>query len=307
MSARPHALFLALLLLAAGCRTPEADPVYRPTESVLEVLAVLRLHVHDDTYRFPPARDFTGKNIYYASLRRLERLEEIHEDKFKSGYLLEPILYAKALALERLGEFELAARHYERAAEFPSDLREPAERGADICQRLLRARETGPTAETPPEMAADLFDERVALLERLFREVEDSHYRFVVQQEIERADRARAEHFAARANLDPRLDAYALQQYQQLVQSHPESKLRNRHLLDLADQYAQLSRRYVSRVPPTMLDFDPATFDEYALGATRLYEAVSQQDGAIEKIEASRKLEADLAFTLRVEDEKLPH
>jgi len=293
-------------LLLAGCHTPEADPVYRPTESVLEVLAVLRLHVHDDTYRFPPARDFSGKNIYYASLRRLERLEEIHEDKFRSGYLLEPILYGKALALERMGELELAARHYERAAEFPSDLREPALDSAEVCQRLARARQVEPTPDAAPETAADVFDERVALLERLAGEVEDSHYRFVVREEIERADRGRAAYFAARANLEPRFDAYALQQYQQLVQNHPESKLRNRHMLDLADQYAQLSRRYATRVPPTTLDFDPATFNEYALGATRMYEAVSQQDGAIEKIEASRKLEAYLAFALQVEDEKLP-
>ena len=54
------------------------------------------------------------------------------------------------------------------------------------------------------------------------------------------------------------------------------------------------------------LRFDPPTFDEYAFGATRLYEAVSQQDGAIEKIEAARKLEAFLAFTLQVQDERLP-
>ena len=297
---------LPVALLLAGCHTPEADPIYRPTESVLEVLAVLRLHVHDDTYRFPPARDFTGKNIYYASLRRLERLEEIHEDKFGSGYLLEPILYGKALALERMGEQELAARHYERAAEFPSELREPAQHGADVCRRLARARTIVPTPDAAPETAADVFDERVALLERLSAEVEDSHYRFVVKEEIERADRNRAEYFAARASLDSRLDTYALQQYQRLVQNHSESKLRNRHLLDLGDQYAQLSRRYVSRVQPTTLDFDTATFNEYALGATRLYEAVAQQDGAIEKIEASRKLEAYLAFTLQVEDEKLP-
>ena len=59
-------------------------------------------------------------------------------------------------------------------------------------------------------------------------------------------------------------------------------------------------------VPATALDFDPAVFDEYALGATRIYEAVAQRDGAVEKLEAARKLEAFLAFTLQVYDERVP-
>ena len=81
MRRRPAArrVVLALLLGSAalgGCRsTPEADPRYRPSESLLEVVAVLRRHVPDDTYRFAPARDFTGRNIYRASLLRLENLQ----------------------------------------------------------------------------------------------------------------------------------------------------------------------------------------------------------------------------------------
>jgi hypothetical protein len=66
---------LVLALLAACRSTPEVDPRYRPAENVLEVLAVLRHHVPDDTYRFPPARDFTGRNVYRSSLLRLESIE----------------------------------------------------------------------------------------------------------------------------------------------------------------------------------------------------------------------------------------
>lgn len=306
MTARPTALAVLIAALAAGCQSPTPDAVYRPTESVLEVLAVLRLHVNDDTYRFAPARDFTGKNIYFSSLARLERLEEIHEDKLKAGYLAAPVLFGKGLALERMGEFELAARHYERVIELESELEENALHNRRVCERLAEAHALRPAAHVEPFEAGAVFDERVALLEALGTEVEGEHYSFVVREEIERAERERAEYFSARAGLDPRLDVVALQQYQRLVQRHPESKERNRNLLDLGDQYALLSRRYVSRFPPTTLGFDPATFDEYAFGATRLYEVVSQQDGAIEKIEASRKLEAFLAFALQVHDEKLP-
>ena len=293
-------------ILLASCSTPAPDEFYRPTENVLEVLAVLRLHVDDDTYRFPAARDFTGKNVYYSSLARLERLEEIHAEKLKSGYLLGPMLFGKALALERMGEFELAARHYERVAEFGGDLRDPAQRGLEICDRLASIRAIAAEPNADLDEAMGVFDEQLDQLDALALEGSETHYRYIVQEEIERADRFRAEYFGARAALDPRLDTTALELYQWLVQRHSESKARNRHLLDLADQYVAVSRRYAQRVPPTTLRFDPAIFDEYAFGATRLYEAVSQQDGAIEKIEASRKLEAFLAFTLQVQDEKLP-
>ena len=157
------------------------------------------------------------------------------------------------------------------------------------------------------ENALAAFEERQALLEQLEREVDPSHYVYVVREELERTDVARAEYLRARRRIDDGLDATALRQYQRLVQRNQRSKFRNRHLLDLGDLYVDLSRDYARRVPPASLRFDTVVFDEYAFGATRLFEAVSQQDGALEKIEASRKLEAFLAFTLQVHEEHFPH
>jgi hypothetical protein len=297
-----------LVAVLAGCggRTPEADALYRPTENVLEAVAVLRLHVDDDTYRFPPARDFTGKNVYRASLRRLETLEQIHSEKFASGYLTDVLLFAKGRALERIGEYELATMHYSLVADLDSVLREPALVGKDVNERLHRAHSTEPAPDASVEAALATFDERQRSLEDLAQEVEGTHYAYVAREESEGTDQVRARYFRARRRLEPGLDALTLQQYQRLVQRNRESKYRNRHLIALGDLYAELAEEYAARTPPVSLDFDPATFDEYAMGATRLYEAVSQQDGAIEKIEAARKLEAFLAFTLQVQDEKIP-
>ena len=299
--------FLLLWVLLAACTSQrEPNPLYAPTESVLEVVSVLRLHIDDDTYRFPPARDFTGKNIYRVVLGRLESLEEIHGEKYRSGYLTDVILFAKGRALERLTAYELAAQHYDRVLDLESPLREQAYVSRSVCEKLDTASHIEPASGATAGEAMSDFDRRMQMLKELEAEVEGTHYLPVVREELERAARARAEYFGARRTIEPWLDVIALQQYQQLVQDNAESKNRNAHLLDLADLYSALSRHYARRYPPTSLDFDPATFDEYAFGATRLYEAVSQQDGAIEKIEASRKLEAFLAFTLRVYDEKLP-
>lgn len=298
-------MLLAASLLA--CASPPApDPAYAPTRSVLEVTSLLRLHVDDDTYRFPAARDVTGKNVYRSAFARLESLEEIHSDKFASGYMLDVIWFAKGRALERLGEFELAARHYQRVAELTSPLAQASMRGRSICETLAAERGSPPRPDADPQALLARFDEQRARLEKLLEQVGQTHYRPVIREEIERLDRELADYFAARSQLDPALDSLALQLQQEVVQDHRESKLHGRHLLSLADFYADLSRRYVRRVPATALDFEPAVFDEYANGATRIYEAVSRLDGNAEKLEAARKLEAFMAFTLQVYDERLP-
>jgi tetratricopeptide (TPR) repeat protein len=250
-------LLLATLLLACSSQKGP-NPIYAPTESIIEVISVLRLHINDDTYRFPPARDVTGKNIYSAVLSRAESLEQLHAEKLRSGYMVDVLLFAKGRALERMTEYELAAHHYKRVLDLDSPLGDSAYMGRAVCERLREASEIEISAGVTPGEAMAAFDRRLHLLEQLADEVEGTHYTAVVQEEIERADRARAEYFAARAVIEPWLDVIALQQYQHLVQRHSESKNRNR------------------------------------------------QDGAVEKIEAARKLEAFLAFTLQVYDEKLP-
>ncbi len=304
--ARAAWLLVPVVCLLAACRTPDPDVVYRPTESVLEVVTLLRLHRDDDTYRFAPARDYTGKNVYRASLDRLESLEALYADKFQSGYLGSEMLFAKGIALERITEFQLAAEHFAHVAGLDSVLRDAAAEAASICERLDAARAIEPPPAATPEHAMQVFDERLRLLDALLEEVGTTWHRPVVREEIERTELARAQYFHYRWLLEPQLAAAALQQYQVLLQNHADSKYRNRHLIALADLYSDFSRRYATRYPPVSLRFDPATFDEYAESATRLYESVSQQDGAVEKLEAAYKLEAFVAFTLEIHEQKIP-
>jgi hypothetical protein len=207
--------------------------------------------------------------------------------------------------LERLGEYEIAAQHYRRVTDLRSILGDEARRSEHVCERLSEGRVIRPEPVVSPHEALQVFDRRAALLEELLEEVKETHYSAVVREEIERADVERARYYRARRLLNPALETLALQQYQRLVQRHRESKLQNRHLLALADLYAELARDYAHRFPAPSLSFDPATFDEYAFGATRVYEAVAHQDGAVEKIEAARKLEAFLAFSIGVRDASL--
>ncbi len=316
--ARRYRATLLPALLAVACATPVApEPSYQPTQSVLEVVAVLTRHVPDDTYRFEPARDFTGRNVYRASLIRLENLERVHAEALRAGHLDEVVAFAKGRALERLGAFDLAAASYRRAAERQGELRLEALRAASVCESLLEASEIGWEAGRPgpeplarpalpePQAALAAFDRRVALLEAVREAAADTHHAAVIQEEIERADLARTRYFLARRPLDPEGDVRALAELQRVATRHRDSKHRHRHLLDLADLYATLAEEYVDARPPDGLWFDPPAFQDLVDSAARLYEVVANQDGTTEKLEAARRLEAFLAFTLRVDHDRL--
>lgn len=316
-SAAPAAPVLAALALLAplACASPPPlEARYRPAENLLEVIAVLRRHVPDDTYRFEPARDFSGRNVYRSTLLRLENIEAVHGDALRAGRFDAVIDFAKARALERLRSFDLAAEHYRAAAGRDETLREEALRSAAVCDALQEAAELGGDAAGPeddrsgqglsPEEVIERSDRRVRLLEALMDEVRDTHHRYVVEEEIERADVLRARWFTSARRVLEDGNLRALSEWQRVIARHRESRNRNRHLLALADLYAALARDYVEEHPPESLLFDPAGFEELVDSASRLYEAVANQDGTVEKLEAARRLEAFLAFTLRVDRDR---
>ena len=300
-------LALACALACAPARAPE--PSYDPAASVLEVVSVLRRHVPDDTYRFPPARDFTGRNLYRASLLRLENLEQAHADALRAGHMADVIAFAMGRALERLRAFDLAAASYRRAAESAGPLAEPALRGAALCDAFAEAasmargaRPEGSVAD--PDAILEAHEMRLGLLEAVRTDTQATHYAAILGEEVEAADVDRARRFVALRRVLPEGDVRAIGELQRVVVSHRESKNANRHLLELADLYAALAEEYVAANPPEGLGFDPPGFQDLVDSASRLYEAVANQDGTTEKLEAQRRLEAFLAFTLRVDRDR---
>ena len=309
-------MVLGALVAGAGsaiAKKDEPDPRYQPTQSLLEINAVLRRHIPDDTYRFAPARDFTGRNVYRSSLLRLENLEQAHEAALRAGTWAEVLPFAKGRALERLRAYQVAAASYRRAAAAEGELAQEALRSASVCDALAEA--TQRAAPTAPANASDalvaareaLIEEigaRRSQLEELLESVAGTHYAAVAREEIERNDRERARLLVSSRLLFPDGSVRALAALQRLAVEHKESKHANAHVLELADLYAQLAREYVEEYPPESPDFEPDRFEELVTSAARLYETVSNQDGATEKLEAARRLEAFLAFTLKVDRDR---
>jgi hypothetical protein len=323
---RARILLCALLVWTSiaipACSTmseKKREAIYDPVESVTEVVAILRRHIPDDTYRFPPGRDFTGRNIYRSSLIRLENIEKIHSEDLKSGYMDSVVAFSKGRALERLRAYDLAAKYYHEAARKDGELREEALRSASVCEAIGGAIRIGIDLEDPtrPEDGLTInydfigagLDARTAELVAISTSLDtqhrpDSHYRFVIRQEIERADMVRALYFVHMRAAIPNGSLRAIAELQSLVSRHASSQNHRRHILKLADLYADLAREYVEAVPAESLHFDPPRFQELVDAAAELYRSVAVQDGTTEKLEAGRQLEAFLAFTLRVDSDR---
>jgi hypothetical protein len=312
----PKLAALLLLGLAVGCASlaeKRRAATYAPTESVIEVVAVLRRHVPDDTYRFPPGTDYSGRNVYRASLLRLENLERLHAGALRAGHLDDVIAFSKGRTLERLRAYELAAQHFGSIGGNGA-LGADAARGAHINAAIAEAVAIGIHLEDPlaqktvpsadgEQVVAEL-DTRVARLSALLGNEPPPPYPAILREEIERADVTRAMYFAARRQTLPDGNVRAVSEWQRVISRHAPSKYRRRHLIEAANLYAALAREYVAAKPPESLYFDPPMFRELVDGATHLYESVAHQDGTPEKLEAARRLEAFLAFTLRIDSER---
>jgi hypothetical protein len=158
--------------------------------------------------------------------------------------------------------------------------------------------------ELDPDSVLAEFEARVALLNDLTVITEGTHHSPIVHEEIERADVARASYFVGIRKTDVNGDVRAIGELQRVTGRHPTSKNFNRHLLKLANLYAELAVEYSSTYPPESLLFDPVRFQELVEGASQLYETVASRDGTPEKLEASRRLEAFLAFSIRIDRDR---
>ena len=226
------------------------------------------------------------------------------------------LTFSKARALERLRAFDLAAAHYQESARHPGELREAALESAAITQRISEAVAIGIDLADPLDddglaprpldvtRVRAALDQRVARLGAILSDVGDSHYRWIVQEEIERADVVRALYFVQIRFTIEDGTLIALQELQRVATRHGASKNRLRHLLRLADFHVALSREYLAAIPPESLQFDPARFRELADAAIQLYELVASHDGRPEKLEAARSLEAFLALTLTIDADR---
>jgi tetratricopeptide (TPR) repeat protein len=255
-----------------------------PAAGLLEVVKDFQRLSRDDLYRFPIPKDVTGMNIMKATLLRLEDYEKKYPDRFS-----DIIDFTKAMAYERLRDYERAVSYYRQAAALNGDLGRQAKKN-------LKALEAFQAVLQMPLPARDAFeymkalDEKVADWNELAQKHPGTAYEYLARVEEEKIDRAKVAFVEINRHRLKDGNQMVILGYSQLVTKHRQSKNLYRYTLDFGDYYLKLAKEYVAQVDPEGLSFDLDTFDRLAKSALGLYTEVAQQDGTLEKIEAQGKI-----------------
>jgi hypothetical protein len=281
-------LLISLCLCIAGCSSRAAAPDirYAPAGDLLDIIKDFQRLAREDTYRFPIPKDITGVNIMKATLLKLQDYEKKNPHQFT-----DIIQFNKALALERLREYDQAALAFRKVAESQGRLATEAAKNAEVLDTFMQVVAKPLSAEDPFKHMEGL-DEKVDAWNQLIQKHQGTPYEFLARVEEERIDRAKVAFVEANRYRLKEGNQLVILGYSQLVTKHRQSKNIYRFLLDFGDFYARLAKEYASQYDPEGLSFDFKAFDQFAKSALKLYSEVTQMDGILEKIEAQGKIEA---------------
>jgi hypothetical protein len=225
-----------------------------------------------------------------ATLVRLDDYERKNRGQFT-----DIVQFNKALALERLREYDQAAALYRKVAETESRLGAEAGKNAEVLDNFLRIFDRTIPADDPFKYIAGL-DEKVAAWNGLIKKHQGTPYEFLARVEEERIDRAKVAFVETNRGRLKEGNQLTIVGYSQLVTKHQQSKNLYRFLLDFGDFYLLLAKEYTSQYDPEGLVFDSKVLDQFVKSALKLYTEVAQVDGIVEKIEAQGKIEATRGF-----------
>jgi hypothetical protein len=283
------ALLAGLALLVPPAIAGDATGAFAPYEDVLEVVSELTWHLRDDVYRFPPAKDPTGHDVYRLSLHRLENWE-----KRFPGRLRDVTSFARAEALERLGGYAAARELYAKVAALPSPL---AARAAEGATRAAAFADVAAMPERGTDLDATLTALRAKLdaWAKLLERHGGTPFEPILLVEEERLERRTARLVVEHRRLLDDGAVTAERSLRFLVEKHADSRLLAEHILRLADLYASLARDYVSDHEQP-LEFREGEFVSRADRALDTYRKVAMWDGAPEKPEAQARFTAFDAY-----------
>jgi len=297
-----HLLIVVLLLFLGCAKSARMDERYKPQKNLLEILSDFRRHLDDDTYRFPAAKDITGKNIYKATLIRLENYERLHP-----GYMEDIVIFSKAKAYEKLHDYDQAIEQYKRLFNTGSGLEEEARKNINVCyefsnliKKEKRLREELDYEEKTIPEKLDEFDEILKTWDFLTRKYKGSPYGFLALEQEEMADAAKIDFIVKYRHRIRDGENLVILGYNQLIAKHKESKNIYAHILKFASFYESYSREYATKNDPRSLSFNMEKFNRMANHALDLYGIVASKDGIPEKIEAKGMIKSFYAYVEKV-------
>ncbi len=290
-------LFFALVLAGAlsACSTRlGGERQYVPAQNLMDVVKDFQRFAREDVYRLPIAKDVTGVNVMKAALVRLDDYERKNPRQFT-----DIILYSRAMAYERLRDYDQALAQYRRAAEIDGALRPEAAKNIEALESFKAVLDR-PLAVENPFVYMKSLDDKVDAWNELVRKYQGAAYEYLARVEEERIDRAKVAFIELNRTRLADGNHVTILAYSQLVTKHRQSKNYYRHLLDFGDFYIRLAKEYMAESDPEGLAFDMNAYDQLAKSGLRLYTEVADIDGIVEKIEAQGKIEAVRGLTEKV-------
>jgi len=257
---------------------------------LLDIVKDFQRLAKEDSYRFPIPKDVTGINIMKATLVRLDDYERKNPNQYS-----DIVQFNKAMALERLRDYDQAAALYRKVADGGGRLGTEAAKNAETLDDFLRIFDRAVPTDDPFKYIAGL-DQKVAAWNQLIQKHKGTAYEFLAREEEERIDRAKVAFVEANRYRLKEGNQLTIVGFSQLVTKHQQSKNIYRYLIDFGDFYMRLANEYASQYDPEGLIFDFKVLDQFVKSALKLYSEVAQVDGILEKIEAQGKIEATRGF-----------
>ncbi|HTO69575.1 MAG TPA: hypothetical protein VMR31_06905 [Myxococcota bacterium] len=294
---RHLALVTPVLVCTTGCAslshyaglTHASQP---SDDSLTRVVAELKLHLKDDTYRYDRATTDDGRNVFAVALWKLDRIAALRarpqEQWENADFVIE---FARGKALEKLRRYDDAAKAFEHVAASGSLLGDAAAERAHVIETFAEASARPADPFASPEEERVFIEGRIAKWRELAEKTEGMPQQSLALEEVEAWQIMRVDWYARGDRLDE-----AISSCENLLESNRESKLFGKHLLRLGDLYASSARRAELQARANLANLDPSHYEALVDQAFSAYELAAEDRRPALRREAKSRIDALLSY-----------
>lgn len=289
------ALAAAAAMMAGGC-VRSIPPLPYPHESLLTVVAELKLFLDRDPYQWAPGRDLEGRNIFRVTLRRLDSLDGQIDPEYN-----DVIAFARARCHERLGQWRAAKRDFETAARAGTSLADSAGARAELAGRLAEMTDRSRVSRS---LGAYFNDLEIMERDLLAMAGEDLPYPYpsYAKLEAERAIGEAARSWFAYRRIMPEGVERSLGLARRMTTDFKDSWLIAEHWIMLGEFNEMLARDITANNGVNRGGFEPENGWDTLVGQARVaYNEAAGMDGDPAKPEAQARQRALDAYSLRIQ------
>lgn len=283
---RQIALVTPVLVCTTGCAslsrlTGSAASAPTGDDSLTRVVAELKLHLRDDTYRYDRATTDDGRNVFAVALWKLDRIAALRarpqEQWENADFVIE---FARGKALEKLRRYSEAEAAFEHVAQSGSLLGDSAAERAHVVEAFVEASARPAEPFASPEEERVFIESRIGRWRELAQGTESAPEGSLALEEVEAWQVMKVDWYARGDRLEGNRD----------------SKLFAKHLLRLGDLYAASARRAELQSRANLQNLDPSHYESLVDQAFSAYELAAEDRRPALRREARSRIDALLAY-----------